>query len=106
MSRELPVARGPEPIQVTPGDAQRRIAAGAVVIDTREPNEFQAGHVAGANLLPPAQVATGIADLVPDVNQQVVVICAVGARSYRATAQLMAMGYRDIVTVAGGLNQW
>ena len=106
MTRELPLARGSEPIQVTPADAQRRMAAGAVVIDTREPNEFQAGHVAGANLLPPAQVASGIAELVPDLDQPVVVICAVGARSYRATAQLMAMGYRDVVTVAGGLNQW
>jgi rhodanese-related sulfurtransferase len=69
MRAELPMARGPEPLQVAPVDAQQRIAAGAVVVDTREPNEFRAGHVAGANLLPPAEVADRIGQLVPELDQ-------------------------------------
>ena len=105
--RQLPVIGGArEPRQVTPSDAQSRIAAGAVVVDTREPHEFRAGYVSGANLLPPADVTAGISQLVPSLDQPVVVICAVGARSFRAAGQLLAMGYRDVVSVAGGLNQW
>jgi molybdopterin/thiamine biosynthesis adenylyltransferase/rhodanese-related sulfurtransferase len=95
-----------QPRQVTPAEAKRLIDDGAFVIDTREPSEFVAGHVAGANLLPPADVASRIEELVPDKNTPVVAICAVGARSYRAAAVLMQMGYRDVVSVGGGLNQW
>jgi molybdopterin/thiamine biosynthesis adenylyltransferase/rhodanese-related sulfurtransferase len=105
--RQLPVfGASREPRQVTPSEAQGRMAAGAVVIDTREPHEFKTGYVAGANLLPPIEVADKIGQLVPNLDQPVVVICAVGARSYRAAGQLLAMGYRDVVSVAGGLNQW
>ena len=96
----------PEPRQVAPADAQQRIVAGALVLDTREPHEFAAGHVAGANLVPPLELADRIAALAPDKDQPIVTICAVGARSYRAARQLMAMGYRDVVSVHGGLGQW
>ena len=96
----------PEPRQVSPADAQQRMSAGAFVLDTREKHEFATGHVAGANLVPPAELADRIAALAPDKDRPIVAICAVGARSFRAARQLVAMGYRDVVSVYGGLGQW
>jgi molybdopterin/thiamine biosynthesis adenylyltransferase/rhodanese-related sulfurtransferase len=92
--------------EVAPAEAEGLIAAGAALIDTREPHEWQAGHLAGATLLPPAEVAGRIGEVVPDPATPVVVYCAAGARSMRAAQQLAQLGYRDVVSVAGGIIRW
>lgn len=92
--------------EVGPAEAQRLIDAGAALIDTREPVEWRAGHLAGATLLPLAQVAARIEDTVADKQRTVVIYCAAGVRSLRAAMLLAKMGYRDVVSVAGGFGCW
>ena len=82
------------------------IAAGAVLIDTREPHEWNAGHLTGATLIPPIDVMDKIGQAAPDRDKPVVVYCASGVRSMRAALQMAALGYRNVSSVAGGIVQW
>jgi rhodanese-related sulfurtransferase len=78
-------------------------ADGAVVVDVREPDEYLAGHVPGAKLLPMAGVPALLSDLPND--QPVFVICATGNRSLTAAGWMHAAGV-DAYSVAGGTSGW
>lgn len=78
-------------------------ADGAVVIDVREPQEFEDGHVPGARLIPLATVPYRVDD-VPREGR-VFVICQSGNRS-RAAAQTLARAGRQVATVIGGTVAW
>jgi molybdopterin/thiamine biosynthesis adenylyltransferase/rhodanese-related sulfurtransferase len=92
--------------EVSTDEAQRLIDSGAALLDTREKHEWNAGHLAGATLLPPIEVAARVEDVVPDKNKPVVIYCAAGARSLRAAYQLASMGYQEVYSVAGGFGRW
>ena len=80
-----------------------RHAEGATVIDVREPDEYDGGHVPGAWPLPLGEVA-GRADEVPS-GETVYLICARGGRSMKAAEHLAGLG-RDVVNVGGGTLAW
>jgi molybdopterin/thiamine biosynthesis adenylyltransferase/rhodanese-related sulfurtransferase len=92
--------------EVMPAEAAELINKGASVLDTREPHEWKAGHLAGATLLPPAEVMARVEQVVPDKTKTIVVYCAGGVRSLRAAMQMAALGYQDVVSMAGGIVQW
>ena len=97
----------PSPVQeISPAQAQELIDKGAALLDTREPHEWRAGHLSGATLVPPIEVAARVADVVPDKSKPVVIYCAAGARSLRAAFQLAGMGYQEVYSVAGGIGRW
>ena len=81
----------------------RRREEGAFVLDVREPYEYEAGHVPGAVLIPLGEVVARH-DEVP-ADQEVYVICQVGARSARAAEFLNGSGHRT-TNVAGGTRSW
>jgi rhodanese-related sulfurtransferase len=78
-------------------------AAGAVVLDVRNPDEYVAGHVAGAVLIPLGELGARQEEI--PAGDPLYVICAVGGRSLAATQALVEAGYRA-VSVAGGTNGW
>ncbi len=78
-------------------------AAGASVLDVRNPDEYGSGHVPGAVLIPLDELAAR-QDEIPD-GDPLYVICAVGGRSLVATRALVQAGYRA-VSVAGGTKGW
>ena len=78
-------------------------AGGARVIDVREPGEYVAGHVPGAELLPMGQVASRVSELPRDVP--LYVICASGNRSQAMASYLAHAGF-DARTVDGGTSEW
>ena len=80
-----------------------RVAEGATIIDVREPDEYAAGHVPGAELIPLGSVADHLDRFSADGTTYV--ICQVGARSMRACEFAAAHGY-DVVNVAGGTGAW
>ena len=96
----------PNPVQeISPAQAQELIDKGAALLDTREPHEWRDGHLSGATLVPPIEVAARVADVVPDKSKPVVIYCAAGARSLRAAFQLAGMGYQEVYSVAGGIGR-
>jgi rhodanese-related sulfurtransferase len=78
-------------------------AAGAPLIDVREPDEYTEAHVPGAQLVPLATVPDRLAAVPHDGT--VYVICARGARSRRAAEFYRLQGI-DAVNVAGGTIAW
>lgn len=79
------------------------LAAGATVIDVRDGDEYVAGHVPGAELIPLGTLQVRVHE-VPR-TEPVYVICAAGGRSVAAAEFLVSVGV-DAVSVAGGTGAW
>ena len=84
-------------------DAIALVADGGYLLDVREQNEWDAGHVPGAHLLPMSTIQDRIAE-VPD-DRTVYGVCHSGARSARVTGYLRSLDL-DAVNVAGGMMAW
>jgi rhodanese-related sulfurtransferase len=84
-------------------EAARRHAAGTLVIDVREPQEYEEGHVPGAPLIPMGDVVERVDEF--PATDEVLLICRSGGRSRRAAEWLRAQGI-DAVNIAGGTVAW
>lgn len=82
--------------------AKQKIEQGALVIDVRTPEEYASGHFKGATNIPLADLPARIPEI-GDKQKPIVVYCASGLRSARASRILVKAGFRD-VTNAGGLS--
>ncbi|ANP50155.1 rhodanese-related sulfurtransferase [Streptomyces griseochromogenes] len=89
------------------GNTVERGAGGAdsVLLDVREPAEWEAGHVPGAVHLPLSALAAGAGLPAPAQARPLVVICRSGNRSRQAAELLVARG-ADAVDVIGGMRDW
>lgn len=97
-------AQRPVP-EIMPGDARQLLAGGgALLLDVREPDEYQEAHVDGARLLPLGQLAAGLSDL-PRAGT-VVVICRSGRRSAEAVRLMQHAGFERPLNLAGGILAW
>ena len=77
-----------------------------VVLDVREPDEFENGHIPGAVLLPLDSITeASAAELIPTLDTTILVYCRSGNRSKKASAALADLGYTDIYEF-GGINDW
>lgn len=76
---------------------------GLVVLDVREPVEWEQAHVPGSLHIPLMDVPARLADIPTDT--QVLVVCAVGGRSAQAVHYLQAQGV-DAINLDGGLVEW
>jgi rhodanese-related sulfurtransferase len=85
--------------EVSPREANRRIRAGATVLDVRSKQEFAKGHIAGAVHIPFIQVAARVGEL--DASRPAVVYCRSGNRSARACAYLRRHGFA-VANLRGG----
>ena len=83
-----------------------RKAPGAVVLDVREPDEFEQGAIPGALHIPRGQLESNIEGRVPNHDTPLIVQCAGGVRSAFAAKTLAELGYTDVVSMAGGFNKW
>jgi molybdopterin/thiamine biosynthesis adenylyltransferase/rhodanese-related sulfurtransferase len=93
--------------EVTTAQADElRQAEGAIVLDVREPDEYEQGAVPGSMHIPRGTLETNIEMRVPDHSTPLVVLCAGGTRSAFAAQTLGQLGYTDVVSVMGGFNQW
>jgi rhodanese-related sulfurtransferase len=91
------------PPEVSVDELAAAIAAGAVVVDVREVDEYTEAHVPGALLFPLSTFVERAGEL-PDA-EPLYVICRSGARSRRA-CQFLAGQHRRAVNVAGGTLAW
>jgi rhodanese-related sulfurtransferase len=89
---------------VTPEEALRRQQAGAVILDVREPDEWQSGHVPGAKHVPLGSLRARIGEL--DPNAEIIAVCHSGVRSDAAVRALRQSGFANSWNLAGGMMAW
>ena len=77
-----------------------------LLLDVREPDEWEAAHIEGARLVPLGQLEARLAELSDWRERRVVVHCRSGARSARAVRLLQRHGFRDVWNMAGGIQAW
>lgn len=76
----------------------------AQLIDVREPNEYEAGHILGARNIPLSQFKMRMKEIRPD--KPVYLYCQSGMRSGRAAQTLYRKGYKDLSHLEGGFKKW
>jgi rhodanese-related sulfurtransferase len=89
--------------QIEPRRAAELIEQGAAVIDVRDPDEYEAGHIAGARHVPLERLGAETAGA--DGSRPIVFYCRSGDRSSTAADAFAASG-RDAHSIAGGLAAW
>jgi rhodanese-related sulfurtransferase len=76
-----------------------------VLLDVREIEEYEAGHIEGAFNVPIRSLGENL-NLLPDLDAEIIVICQGGARAMLATAALQTLGYDNAVNLKGGMGAW
>ena len=97
----------PIPLEITCREVQEKLARqeDLLLLDCRNPDEFQLASLAGAKLLPMHELPERLAELEPFRAKPVVVYCHLGGRSARVAAWLREQGF-SAHTMAGGIDQW
>jgi len=106
---EIAAATGASPvdnaIEITPLDLKRRMDAGdtLLILDVREPQEYQINRIEGSVLIPLGEVPRRYAEL--DVEVEIIAQCKSGARSGKAADFLRSKGFR-VKNLTGGILRW
>ena len=93
--------------QITPAEAKALMDSEQdyVILDVRTPEEFAAGHIAGAILLPDYEIGEKAERVLTDKDQLILVYCRSGRRSKNAADELATLGYTNIKEF-GGIIDW
>jgi len=75
-----------------------------VLVDVRQPEEYRAGHIPGARLVPLGELEARHSELEKD--KKIVTYCRSGHRSMGAAILLCGMGFKDVYTMDGGMLNW
>lgn len=103
----MPIRNPQEPFhRINVSEAKELLQNGARVIDVREPHEYTAGHVPGAQLIPVGSVFARREELPRD--QKIIFVCAVGQRSALACEMAAAAGLpaEHLYNLEGGTDGW
>jgi len=96
-------------------DAHECLNSNTLIIDIREPAEYQRGHLPGAVLLPRGLLEFDIFNVVDKMRtdqnvahdkQHIVLYCGTGGRSALAAKSLEDLGYRNVISMDGGIVAW
>ena len=77
-----------------------------IILDVREREAYEAGHVPGARLLPRGQLELRASDDLPDPTRRILAYCEFGRISTLAAATLRQMGFQRAVALDGGVKGW
>jgi len=96
------------PIEISVQDVNSLMQSGEefMLVDVREPFEFQAASIGGAVLIPMAQLRTSLSQLDAYRDKRIVVMCHHGGRSLNAAMNLRNLGYQNAQSMAGGIDDW
>ena len=79
--------------------------SGYIILDVREQDEYDEGHIPGAILIPYGEIADRAEKELPDKNQLILVYCRSGRRSKIAAEELVKLGYTNVKEF-GGIIDW
>lgn len=93
--------------KISAEDAKARMDSGdeIVILDVRTKEEYDAGHIDGAILVPNESISDAQPELLPDLDAEILVYCRSGNRSAQAAKKLIALGYTN-VSDFGGIIDW
>ena len=91
---------------VSAADAVRLINKGAIVIDVRKPEEFQAGHIVNARNVELTKIESDPDPISKQKNKVFLTVCSNGASSGKAANALRKAGYQAVFSLKGGLGGW
>jgi len=91
---------------VSPAEAVRLVNSGAVLVDIRAREAFEAGHIAGARNVPGAAIADGAKPLERFKDKAVVAYCDSGVTAGAAARHLGRLGFTKAYNLRGGLAAW
>jgi len=93
--------------EATPDKVEDLIRAGDIQLgDVREKDEWNAGHIPGAVHVPKSYLEQWAEDRLPEKEKTTILYCAGGVRSAMAADILQKLGYRSVISMAGGFNRW
>ena len=95
-------------VEISPDTLRQMKASGEefVLIDVREPDEWRAGTIPGASTIARGTLELNIDQVTADKDRKIVLYCAGGGRSALAAYMLQRMGFRNVLSLAGGYNGW
>lgn len=103
----IPMLRGGGGNSVSVSEATLKInREDAIVLDVRETNEWDAGHITGARHISLAQLDKRLSEIDKHKTHPVIVCCASGNRSSSACGVLKRAGFEKVFNLAGGLGAW
>ena len=85
--------------ETDPAGAEALLAAGHLLLDVREPDEFEQGAIPDSMHIPRGNLESGIENRVTDRDRAIVVMCAGGVRSAFAADTLQQLGYSNVVSM-------
>ena len=93
--------------QITPEEAKKIMDSVEehIILDTREQDEFDEGHIPGAILIPYTEIENKAEEMLPDKDAQILVYCRSGRRSKIAAESLAKLGYTNVKEF-GGIIDW
>lgn len=93
--------------QITQDEAKKIMDSGDdfIVLDVREQDEFEQGHIEGAMLMPYMEIYEKAEEIIPDKDEQILVYCRSGRRSKIASQSLAELGYTNVKEF-GGIIDW
>lgn len=93
--------------KISAADAKTRMDSGdeIIILDVRTKEEYDAGHIAGAILIPNETIIDKQPELLPELDAEILVYCRSGNRSAQAANKLIAIGYTNVVDF-GGIIDW
>lgn len=100
-SNELPIE-----ISVAELDAMRQANENFILLDVREPVEYETAKIDGSRLLPMSELQARISELLPHRDDHIVVQCHHGGRSMEVVQALLQAGFSRVQNLAGGIDQW
>ena len=94
--------------QTDPDAVREALESGedVTVLDVREPEEWEEGHIKGAKHLPRGLLELKAADELPNTEARIITHCASGGRGTLAARTLGEMGYTNIANMEGGITAW
>ncbi|NWG34000.1 MAG: rhodanese-like domain-containing protein [Chloroflexi bacterium] len=92
----------PREVSVTEAAALRD--EGAFILDVREPDEWVESHIPGATLIPLGELASRVNEVPRE--REIVVVCRSGNRSQQGRDILLAAGFEQVTSMAGGIKEW
>jgi rhodanese-related sulfurtransferase len=94
--------------EVSVDDVKTKLDRGEkfVLVDVREESEWAKDHLPGAIHLGKGIIERDVEERVPDLNAPVVLYCGGGYRSALAADNLQQMGYRNVLSMDGGIREW